>query len=58
MHWLLKSFNAVRKRAGLSAKASITFDDVFKERRAELACEGDYYFEFGTICLLLKLKLY
>lgn len=45
----LKSFNAVRKRAGLSAKASISFDDIFKERRAELACEGDYYFDLGRL---------
>jgi hypothetical protein len=45
----LKSFNAVRKRAGLSTKASISFDDIFKERRAELACEGDYYFDLGRL---------
>lgn len=45
----LKSFNAVRKRAGLPAKASISFDDIFKERRAELACEGDYYFDLGRL---------
>ncbi|MDD5149033.1 MAG: RagB/SusD family nutrient uptake outer membrane protein [Flavobacterium sp.] len=45
----LKSFNAVRKRAGLSEKTSISFDDIFKERRAELACEGDYYFDLGRL---------
>ncbi|PJJ07143.1 putative outer membrane starch-binding protein [Flavobacterium sp. 1] len=45
----LKSYNAVRKRAGLSTKSSITFDDVFRERRAELACEGDYYFDLGRL---------
>jgi hypothetical protein len=45
----LKSFNAVRKRAGLLPKASISFDDIFKERRAELACEGDYYFDLGRL---------
>ena len=45
----LKSYNAVRKRAGLPTKTSITFDDVFKERRAELACEGDYYFDLGRL---------
>ena len=45
----LKSFNAVRKRAGLSEKTVITFDDIFKERRAELACEGDYYFDLGRL---------
>jgi starch-binding outer membrane protein, SusD/RagB family len=45
----LKSFNAVRKRAGIAEKTSITFDDIFKERRAELACEGDYYFDLGRL---------
>lgn len=45
----LKSFNAVRKRAGLTEKTVITFDDIFKERRAELACEGDYYFDLGRL---------
>lgn len=45
----LKSFNAVRKRAGVAEKTSITFDDIFKERRAELACEGDYYFDLGRL---------
>ncbi|GGF12135.1 membrane protein [Flavobacterium limi] len=45
----LKSFNAVRKRAGLPEKASISFDDIFKERRAELAVEGDYYFDLGRL---------
>lgn len=45
----LKSFNAVRKRAGLLPKTSISFDDIFKERRAELACEGDYYFDLGRL---------
>lgn len=45
----LKSYNAVRKRAGLATKTVITFDDIFKERRAELACEGDYYFDLGRL---------
>ena len=45
----LKSFNAVRIRAGVAEKTSITFDDIFKERRAELACEGDYYFDLGRL---------
>ena len=45
----LNSFNAVRRRAGLPVKASISFDDIFKERRAELACEGDYYFDLGRL---------
>jgi len=45
----LKSFNAVHKRAGLPAVTTISFDDIFKERRAELACEGDYYFDLGRL---------
>lgn len=45
----LKSFNAVRKRAGLPIKTVITFNDIFKERRSELAVEGDYYFDLGRL---------
>lgn len=45
----LKSYNDVRRRAGVPTKTSITFDDIFKERRAELACEGDYYFDLGRL---------
>ncbi|WP_337966958.1 RagB/SusD family nutrient uptake outer membrane protein [uncultured Flavobacterium sp.] len=45
----LRSFNAVRRRAGVPEKVSISFDDIFKERRAELACEGDYYFDLGRL---------
>ncbi|WP_194766863.1 RagB/SusD family nutrient uptake outer membrane protein [Tamlana sp. I1] len=45
----LNSFNAVRQRAGLSTKTSITFDDIFKERRLELCFEGDYWFDLGRL---------
>ena len=45
----LRSFNAVRNRAGLASKTSITFDDIFKERRLELCFEGDYWFDLGRI---------
>lgn len=45
----LASFNKVRTRAGLPAKTTITFDDVFRERRAELAAENDYWFDLGRI---------
>lgn len=45
----LSSFNAVRNRAGLSSLASITFDDIFKERRLELCFEGDYWLDLGRI---------
>mgnify|MGYP006286541313 CR=1 FL=1 len=36
----LRYFNAVRNRAGLSDYSSITFDDIFREKRIELAMEG------------------
>ncbi len=44
----LAAFNAVRSRAIPTAtpKTSITFDDVWKERRLELACEGDRWYDF------------
>lgn len=45
----LASYNAVRNRAGLSNVSSFTFDDLFKERRKELAFEGDYWFDLGRI---------
>lgn len=45
----LASFNAVRTRAGLTAKTSITFDDIFQERRKELMFEGDYWFDLGRL---------
>ncbi|WP_292008851.1 RagB/SusD family nutrient uptake outer membrane protein [Chryseobacterium sp.] len=45
----LKSYNAVRNRAGLSNVMSFTFDDLFKERRRELAFEGDFWFDLGRI---------
>lgn len=45
----LIAFNAVRNRAGLSPVASFTFDDLFKERRKELAFEGDYWYDLGRL---------
>lgn len=45
----LSSFNAVRNRAGLSSLTTITFNDIFKERRLELCFEGDYWFDLGRI---------
>ncbi|MBC7946770.1 MAG: RagB/SusD family nutrient uptake outer membrane protein [Chitinophagaceae bacterium] len=41
----LTAFNKVRARAGLAPKASITLDDILKERRVEFAFEGDYWFD-------------
>ncbi len=41
----LWAFNEVRKRAGVSTKTSITWLDLFKERRLELAFEGDFWYD-------------
>ena len=41
----LKAFNKVRGRAGLSAKTSLTMDDILQERRVEFAFEGEYWFD-------------
>src|SRR5690625_4959458 len=41
----LWAFNQVRQRAGLQDKASITWEDIFKERRLELAFEGDFWYD-------------
>ncbi|NJN34906.1 MAG: RagB/SusD family nutrient uptake outer membrane protein, partial [Saprospiraceae bacterium] len=38
-------FNTVRKRAGLIEKSSLNFDDIIRERRTELAMEGDYWYD-------------
>ena len=44
----LAAFNAVRNRAipGAEPKTSITWDDVWKERRLELAGEGDRWYDY------------
>ena len=41
----LAAFNAIRSRAGLTSKSSITLNDILKERRVEFAFEGDYWFD-------------
>jgi hypothetical protein len=41
----LQYFNAVRSRAGVSTVTSITPDMIWKERRIELAFEGQYWFD-------------
>ena len=42
----LTAVNAVRTRANAAPLASVTFDDVWKERRLELALEGDRWYDF------------
>ncbi|MCX6225664.1 MAG: RagB/SusD family nutrient uptake outer membrane protein [Bacteroidia bacterium] len=41
----LTYFNAIRKRANLVSKGSITFDDILKERRVEFCFESLYWFD-------------
>ena len=42
----LEYVNAVRVRAGVDALASVNFDDIWKERRLELAGEGDRWYDY------------
>ncbi|NCB84328.1 MAG: RagB/SusD family nutrient uptake outer membrane protein [Bacteroidia bacterium] len=44
----VKAFNDVRRRSvqGYTPKTSITWQDVWKERRLELACEGDRWYDY------------
>ena len=44
----LAAFNAVRNRAipNTTPKTTITWEDVWKERRLELACEGDRWYDY------------
>jgi len=37
--------NALRFRAGLAEKTSLTFDDIFHERRIELCMEGQFWYD-------------
>ncbi|MDT0678097.1 RagB/SusD family nutrient uptake outer membrane protein [Autumnicola musiva] len=37
--------NALRERAGLEPKSSLTFEDILHERRVELAMEGQFWYD-------------
>jgi hypothetical protein len=41
----LKYFNMVRTRAGLASSNSITFNDIFQEKRIETALEGNSWYD-------------
>ena len=41
----LQYVNELRERAGLGAKTSLTFQDVFEERRVELCMEGQFWYD-------------
>jgi starch-binding outer membrane protein, SusD/RagB family len=45
----LQAFNEVRARAGVPAKSSITFEDIYKERRLELAMEGQAWYDITRL---------
>ena len=42
----LACVNKIRERAGVAALASVKIQDIWKERRLELAGEGDYWYDF------------
>lgn len=42
----LKYFNAVRARAGVAPKTSITYDDIFLEKKIEFAFEGHAWYDW------------
>jgi hypothetical protein len=44
----LQAYNAVHQRAipNAAAETSLDFDKIWKERRLELACEGDRWYDF------------
>jgi len=42
----LKFFNAVRTRAGVAPKASITYADIFQEKKIEFAYEGHSWYDW------------
>ena len=48
--------NAVRARAGVDALASVTFEDIWKERRLELAGEGDRWYDYVRLAYYDKAK--
>lgn len=41
----LQYYNAVRRRAGMDEKRTLTYDDIHYERRVELAYEGQYWYD-------------
>ena len=42
----LKFYNAVRQRAGVSSKSSITYADIFLEKKIEFAFEGNAWYDW------------
>ena len=46
---VMNAINDVRLRAGVNALTTVTFDDIWKERRLELAFEGDRWYDFVRV---------
>ena len=44
----LQYFNAVRTRAGVAPKTSITYADIFQEKKIEFAFEGHAWYDWKT----------
>lgn len=42
----LQYFNAIRTRAGIATKSSLTFNDIFQEKRIEFAFEGLSWYDW------------
>lgn len=45
----LDAINAVRSRAGVAPLTTLTWQDIWKERRLELAFEGDRWYDFVRV---------
>lgn len=52
----LNYVNQVRQRAGADPLPAVTFDDIWKERRLELAFEGDRWYDFVRLSYYDKNK--
>jgi hypothetical protein len=52
----LKYFNMVRTRSGLQPVSSISFDDIFTEKRIETVMEGVYWYELVRLYYFNKAK--
>jgi starch-binding outer membrane protein, SusD/RagB family len=52
----LKYFNMVRTRAGVAPMNTLTFDDIFSEKRIEFAMEGVYWYELVRLYYFNKAK--
>ena len=46
---VLKYVNLIRQRAGVPALASVTYQQLFNERRLEFAIEGDFFYDLQRI---------